>query len=220
MYRRKLLPLVLVYLVLATCGCSSMKESFTARTGIEQLLISSATDKALDKVDFRPIAQAKVFVETKYLDCTDKNYVIVGLHQRLMKQGCTLVDKVEDAQVVVEVASGGVGTDGTEMYVGSPDIPLPPPSPISIPKVPLVRRTRSIGTAKLAVVAYDATTKVAVINAGYSLARTDHRTWSVMGAGGYNSGSVHDELTRSTGDIDSYSQAASALALKPSNSKR
>lgn len=197
-----------------------MKESFTARTGIEQLLISSATDKALEKVDFRPIAQAKVFVETKYLDCTDKNYIIVALHQQLMKQGCTLVDKAEDSQVTVEIASGGVGTDGSETYLGSPDIPLPPPSPISIPKVPIVQRTRSIGTAKLAVVAYDTQTKAAVINSGYTLARADHRTWNVMGAGGYNSGSVHEELARTTGEVESISNVPSALALGSSKTKR
>jgi len=78
-------------------GCTTMKESHTSRTGIEQLLISSATDKALDKIDLRPIAQAKVFVESKYLDCVDKNYVLVALHQRLLQQGCTLVDKAEDS---------------------------------------------------------------------------------------------------------------------------
>ena len=79
-----------------------MKQSDTARTGVEQLLISSATDQALDKVDLARIAEAKVYVETKYLDCVDKNYIIVALHQRLLKHGCTLVDKADDAQVVLE----------------------------------------------------------------------------------------------------------------------
>lgn len=200
-------------------GCSTMKESHTSRTGIEQLLISSATDRALDKIDFNPIARAKVFVETKYLDCVDKNYIIVSLHQRLLNKGCTLVEKAEDAQVVLEIASGGVGTDGNEMFIGSPEIPLPPPSPIAIPKVPIVQRVRSIGTAKLSIVAYDAETKVAVINSGYTLARADHRTWTVLGAGGYNSGSVHDELAKHTGEIDSLSSAA-AIATSKSDSSR
>ena len=136
-------------------GCATMKQSDTARTGIEQLLISSATDQTLDKIDFRTIAEAKVYVETKYLDCVDKNYIIVALHQRLLKAGCTLVDKPEDSQVTLEVASGGVGTDRTDMFVGSPAIPLPPPSPISLPRMPIIERTQAMGTAKLAIVAYD-----------------------------------------------------------------
>ena len=50
---------------------------------------------ALDKIDLRPIAGAKVFVDTQYLDCTDKNYLLVALHQRLLADRCTLVPKVE-----------------------------------------------------------------------------------------------------------------------------
>ena len=64
-------------------GCATMKESDTARTGVEQLLISSSIDRALDKVDFRPITNAKVYVEQKYLDCVDKNYVISSIRHRL-----------------------------------------------------------------------------------------------------------------------------------------
>lgn len=194
-----------------------MKQSHTARTGIEQLLISSATDQALDKFDFRPIAGAKVQLETKYLDCVDKNYVIVSLRKRLMANGCTLVDKAEDAQVVLEVASGGVGTDGTEMFVGTPEIPLPPPSPIAIPKMPIVERNRAIGTAKIALLAYDVATKQPLINTDYALARADHKTWTVMGFGGVASGRVHDELQHHTGDTESVTGFATEVAALPAN---
>ena len=194
-----------VAVALLAGGCSSMKKTHTARTGIEQLLISTATDRALDKIDLRPVSRAKVMVETKYLDCVDKNYIIVALHQRLLGHGCTLVDKAEDAEVILEVASGGVGTDGSDLFVGVPEIPLPPPSPIAIPRMPIVERNRSIGTAKLTVIAYDTKTKLAVINSGYSLARADHRTWNVLGVGGMNSGAIHDELANHTGELDSWS---------------
>lgn len=196
-----LLPLA----ALEMTGCATMKQSDTARTGIEQLLISTAADRALDQVDFRPVAQAKVFVETKYLDCVDKNYIIVGLHQRLLAAGCTLVEKPEEGEVILEVASGSVGTDRTDMFVGTPNVPLPPPSPIMIPKMPLMERTRAMGTAKLTVVAYDAKTKVPVINGGYALARSDHKTWNILGLGGMNSGTVHDDLANKAGDIDTVS---------------
>jgi hypothetical protein len=187
----------------AFTGCATMKESDTARTGIEQLLISTAVDRSLNRVDLRPIAKAKVFLDTQYLDCVDKNYIIVAMHQRLMQNGCTLVGKAEDAQVVVEVASGGVGTDRNELFVGVPSIPLPPPSPISIPKLPVFDRTKAMGTAKLAIVAYDATTKQPVINSGYSIARADHRNTNVLGIGGLQTGSVHRELVAATGEAES-----------------
>jgi len=186
-------------------GCATIKNSDTPRTGIEQLLISSAADKALEKIDFRPIAQAKVHVETKYLDCVDKNYILLALRQRLMRYGCTLVDKPEDAQVVVEVASGGVGTDRTELFVGTAEIPLPPPSPVAIPRLALLERHRAMGTAKLMLLAYDVETKAPVINNGFTMARADHKTWNVLGLGGVNSGSVQEELAVHAGDLDTLS---------------
>jgi hypothetical protein len=181
-------------------GCASTKSSDTARTGIEQLLISSATDQALDKVNFEPIRNAKVFVETKYLDCVDKNYIIVSLHQRLLRNGSTLVDKADDAQVILEVGSGAVGTDRQEFFVGTPQIPLPPPSPISIPRLELFTRTRAMGTAKLTVLAYDAKTRLPVVDSGTTLARADYKQWNVLGASPVVSGRIPAELAAATGE--------------------
>ena len=47
------------------------------RTGVEQLLISSAVDQSLDHIDLSPLREKQVFLETKYLDCVDKNYIIL-----------------------------------------------------------------------------------------------------------------------------------------------
>ncbi|MBI2824510.1 MAG: hypothetical protein HYX69_07485 [Planctomycetia bacterium] len=205
------------YVLAFQCGCMTMKESDTARTGIEQLLISSATDRALDKIDFAPIARAKVYLETKYLDCVDKNYVLVSLHQRLLAHGCALVEKAEEADVVLEVGSGGVGTDRTEWFVGIPEIPLPPPSPIAIPKLAFFSRTRAMGTAKLNVIAYDVKNKQPVINTGYALARSDHKNWNVMGMGGVQTGSVPQELATATGETESLMVRPSAIARRPTS---
>jgi len=175
-------------------GCATQKESHTARTGVEQLLVSSAIDQSLDKVDLSALRRQPVFLETKYLDCVDKNYIIVSLHRRLLQQDAQLVDKPEQADVILEVASGGVGTDGQDMFVGIPEIPLPPPSPISIPRLAFVERKRLNGTAKLLVVAYDAKSKKPILNAGTTLARSDQNNWNVLGAGPVQSGSVSDEI--------------------------
>lgn len=193
---------VVAGLAAGTEGCATIKQSDTSRTGIEQLLISSAADKALDKVDFAPMRGAKVYVEAKYLECVDKNYILVSLRQRLMQEKCQLVEKLEEADVVVEVGSGGVGTDRQEMFIGVPDIPLPPPSPISIPRIPFMTRSKAMGTAKLIVLAYDAKTKASVIDGGNLLARSDYKNWSVLGAGPMVSGSVPEELTQQTGESE------------------
>ncbi|HVX62441.1 MAG TPA: DUF6655 family protein [Pirellulales bacterium] len=199
-------------------GCATMKESDTARTGVEQLLISQATDHALDKVDLRPVAGAKVFVDTQYLDCVDKNYVIVSLHQRLMAIDCRLCDKADDADVVLEIASGAVGTDRHELFVGIPEIPLPPPSPIALPKLAVFNRAKAMGTAKFRVVAFDAKSHRAVINSDVALARSDYRHWSVIGSNSVASGTVPDELKKQTGESES-ALAFSHIARKQSTER-
>jgi hypothetical protein len=182
-------------------GCATIKRSDTARTGLEQLLISSAIDRALGGIDWSPIRGAAVFVETKYLDCVDKNYVIVAVHQRLLANGCTLVEKAEDSAVTIELGSGAVGTDHLESYLGVPEISLPA-SQIALPKLAIFTRDKSNGTAKLAVIAYDTKTRLPVINAGATLARSDHSDWSVLGLGPVVSGSVPTELKAATGESE------------------
>lgn len=203
--------------LVAVClgGCNTIKQSDTSRTGIEQLLISSADDRALDKFDLRPIAGAKVFVDTQYLDCVDKNYILVALHQRLLADQCTLVTKQEESDVVVEICSGGVGTDKNETFFGFPGLALPPPATTVIPRIVLFERDKSMGTAKIALVAYDTKTRVAVINSGYSLARSDHKFWQVLGIGGQQSGSVQRELVAQTNESPSAAQTATMLAQRP-----
>ena len=201
---RQLLVAVAACALATTSGCATTKTSDTSRTGIEQLLISSATDQALDKISFEPIRGAKVFVETKYLDCTDKNYIIVAVHQRLLKQGSTLVDKAEDAQVILEIGSGGVGTDRHEFFVGIPAIPLAPPSPVMIPKTEIFTRAKGMGTAKLVIVAYDAKTRLPVLNSGSALARSDYKQWNVMGSVPAATGRVPSELKAATGESEAF----------------
>lgn len=208
--------LISLGMVVCCLGCASIRHSDTARTGVEQLLISSAVDGALNKVDLRPISGAKVFLDTQYLDSVDKNYILISLHQRLLANQCTLVSKAEESDVVLEVGSGGVGTDGSEFYLGFPGVSLPAPAPVMIPKIALFQRNRSIGTAKLSLVAYDTRSKRPVINNGYALARADHRNWQVLGLGGQQSGSVHRELVAQTGEPNSLIESPKVAAEEKS----
>ena len=192
----------LASLLIACIGCATTKESDTARTGLEQLLISSAVDRSLDKIDITPIRYAKVYIDQSYLDCVDKNYVLISLHQRLMSQGCIIVPKPEEAEVVMEIGSGGVGTDRNETFIGIPEIPLPPPSPIAIPRVAFFTRSKAMGTAKLRVVCYDTQTKIPVVNSGISLARSNHKNVSLIGTGSHISGDVAQEIQVATGESE------------------
>ena len=62
-------------------------------------------------------------------------------------------------------------------FPNSQSTPLPPPSPISIPQVSLLSRTRANGTAKLRIVAFDAKSRMPVIRGDAVLARSDFKSW-------------------------------------------
>ncbi len=115
-----------------------------------------------------------------------------------MANGCSLVAKADDADVTLEISSGAVGTDRNDLFVGINEVPLITTG-VSIPKMTFYDRSRAIGTSKLAILAIDNKTKHAVINTETTLARTDFKSWSVIGAGAIEGGSVEKQIVMETG---------------------
>lgn len=183
--------------MIVSCGCTSARTSNTSRTAKEQLLISNSVDQALDKVDFTPLAGQMVFLDDKYLDCVDKNYVVASIRHRVMNAGATIAGKAEDAEIVLEARAGSVGTDTAETFFGMPEIALPGPVPVSLPEIKLLSRTSQTGTAKIGLVAYDAKLRHKLGEGGMTVARSDDNNWYLLGMGPYQNGSVRAEMSRS-----------------------
>ena len=178
----------------ALTGCSATKGSDTARTGTEMLLISDAVDQSLSKVDFRPLAGSAVFLDDSFADCVDKNYVVSSVRHRIRKSGAVLVGSKDDADVVLELRTGAVGTDRVSTFFGVPEIALPGPMPVSLPEVKLVSKESQFGTAKIGLVAYDARTNQALGDGGISLARANDSNWYVLGMGPWKEGDVKQQI--------------------------
>jgi hypothetical protein len=100
---------------------------------MEQMLVSNAIDSSLDKIDFESLSGAAVLIDEKYLECTDKKYIVGSVRQRAFQAGCRLVDKPDEADVVLELYSGAVGTDRAEGFIGTPSISVPGPLPVQLP---------------------------------------------------------------------------------------
>lgn len=207
------MPIILTAALLA--GCTSTKSSNTARTAVEQLLISTSVDETLDSVDFRPFADTDVFVDDKYMDSVDKSYVVASVRHRLMQQGARLAAKPEDAQVVVELRSGGIGTDTSESYVGLPEVSLP--GMLTLPEVRFITRSSQTGTAKIGLVAYNAKTREILGDGGVSLARSDDNNWYVLGIGPYQNGTLKQEIKKAqpAGTVLSGRPQPTTVAFEP-----
>ena len=92
-------------------GCGTTKWSDSPRTATEQLLISDAIDRAISEIDFSVLADAKVYLDTRFIiTVLDQNYVISTLRQHMLASGCIIQDKPDDATYVVEVRTGSIKT--------------------------------------------------------------------------------------------------------------
>jgi len=175
-------------------GCTTTSSSNTARTGTEQLLISTAIDQALGDVQFDTFSGRAVLFDDKYVDCVDKNYLVASIRHRLMQAGARIVDSGEKADVILEARSGAVGTDSSDSFLGVPEITIP--GMVSIPEVRVLTRNSQLATAKIGLVAYDAKSREVLGDGGVTLARSNDNNWYVLGIGPYRNGAVPEEIQK------------------------
>ena len=104
--------------------------------------------------------------------------------------GVRLVDKREQAQVVLEIRSGGVGIDRYEYLLGIPSIYLSKDvsgtgtqTPLATPELSIVKNTKQKGYASAAFVAYRADTGEFVASSGPFVGRTLRQDWWIFGFG-------------------------------------
>jgi len=191
-----MLSLLAVLLILT--GCATTSTSDTKRTGKEQLLISNAVDQSLDKINFESFQGAKVFLNEKYLESVDSKYIVGSVRHRVLNSNATIVDKPEKADYVLELRSGGVGTDNRDTFVGLPKLQVPGPVPVSIPEIRLWSRTQQTGIAKIGIVAIDTKSNQILGQGGTTLAKSDDTNTYVFGVGPWQSGSIHNEVNFAT----------------------
>jgi hypothetical protein len=185
----------LLALVACLAGCSSNRQSNTARTATEQLLISNAVDQSLNKIDFTPLAGASVFVEEKYIDCIDKGYIVGSVRHKLLQAGAYLSPKAEEADAIMELRSGSVGTDVSSSYLGIPGFTAP--GMIGIPDIKMITHDSQKATAKIGIVVYDAKTHRELGEGGVSMSQADDTNSFYFGLGPWQSGTLQYEIKRS-----------------------
>ena len=180
----------------AAAGCATATTSNTPRTSTEQLLVTNAVDQSLNKIDFRPFQGHAVFLNDKYVDCVDKNYVIASVRHSILQSGARLVDSADQSEITLELRTGAVGTTASDSFVGVPEVVLP--GVVTLPEVRVAERKRQSGTAKIGLIAYNTETGQALGVGGIALAQSDDSNWFIAGAGPFRSGSVKKEITNGT----------------------
>lgn len=211
--------LLVCFVSLTVVGCASSRTSNTARTGTEQILLSNAIDRTLSNVSFDQMSGRKVFIDDKYLDSIDKGYVMGSLRHKTLAAGGSLAKSVDEADLVLEPRSGGVGTDSEDSFIGIPSLSVPG-LPISLPDIKLISRSTQLGTAKIGLVAYDPKTGTSFGLGGQTTAVTKHDDTYVFGMGPFRSGAVRQERESAVGYESPAGTLATLTGQKPSRLAR
>lgn len=194
----RLAPCLGVVALALVVGCGTTRMTDTQRTATEQLLISSAVDRAVSQLDFRCLAGKPVYFDPQYLDNTvDRGYLIASLRQHLLACGCNLQEDRAKAVYVVEARSGAIGTDRHSLLIGVPQMTIPalvPGQPSQIPEIPLAKKTDQNGVAKIAVCAYNRITGQPVFQSGVVQALSKAKDIWFFGAGPFQNGTIRNGM--------------------------
>lgn len=178
-------------------GCGQTRTSDTQRTATEQLLISDAVDRAVSEINFGPLQDQKVFLDTKALEgLVDRGYLESTLKQHMLASGLELQDSREKADFVVEARAGALGTGRQDVLYGIPSMNLPSISGLGVatvvPEIPFAKRTEQQGVAKVAVFAYEKASGKRVWQSGMTRVAANAKHLWVLGAGPYPSGTIYE----------------------------
>jgi hypothetical protein len=151
--------------VTALSACTTIRETDPERTATEELLISTAADRALDQVDVPVKPGTKVFLKLDAMkeynarDLSDLKYAESALRNVLMKRGMILVDAADraaavaaGAELIIEPRTGGMSINAKDWMIGIPSIPIPIPgaATVSTPQLAIFQRDHQHGISKFA----------------------------------------------------------------------
>ena len=95
---------IVLWFSFSLAGCSSRQFTSTPRSAVEQMLLSGAVDRALEKFDLPVLKGRRVRLDFTNLKAYDVEYIKTATRARLAKIGAVLVEADDQAQYVVEVA--------------------------------------------------------------------------------------------------------------------
>ena len=171
----------LIITALLAAGCGQQSQSVPARTAREQLLISTAADRALSRMDYRPLRGKRVFVEPGPLESYEHQYVLSKFKNAVAFYGGLVVQWRAMADVIVELRSGALSMNESSFLFGIPEIPLIIiGSGFVLPEIALFKRVRQTGEAKLEYFAYDAFDSTLIASSGTRLGSSKATSYTIL----------------------------------------
>ena len=179
----------LVLLLGSAAGCvNKQRMTDPTRSVGEQLLFSTAIDRALSELDLEAIGRLKgfkVYLSTVYLQTLDQEYLVGSLRDLLLSSGVLVVDDIAQAEVIVEVRTGANSLDSATVTAGiAEDQALPNPitgAPVALPELAFFKKQNNVSLTKVALVAYHADSREHIFSSGTLLGGAYDRHYQFLG---------------------------------------
>lgn len=213
--RLGLLLFILVVATFANVGCATIRVTDPPRTATEQFLITQAASKAVaqvataalrdrlvyvDTTNFLPQAGEASFIEGRNdLIILDRQFLVGELRAHLLLNGVRLAARKEEAQIVFEVRSQGIGIDRSDYLLGIPPVLVPAAgvgasdsdsATIVTPEIAFLKNIRQRGFASVAYVAFWRDSGEVVASSGPFVGQTYRVDWWYFGIGPKTTGDV------------------------------
>jgi hypothetical protein len=195
---RPLAALGAALLLLAACT-STIRVTDPPRTATEQFLLSHAAMEAVAQLAVEPLRGRRVFLDSEYFAASEAAFVLGELRAKLLMEGVQLTRARDEAQIILEVRSGGVGIDRSDFLLGLPSMLISAGDadgdtgarvPIVTPELAIMKNINQIGVASVAFVAYWADTGEVVATSGPHIGRALREDWWFAGFGPRTVGTV------------------------------
>jgi Family of unknown function (DUF6655) len=160
--------IILTLAALAGGGCASYKLTNPPRSATEQLLLSTAADRALASADLKMFAKQKVFLDPTYFDSYDSKYALGEIRDALSRAGALLEPDAKDADIIMEARAGALSTDNSDTLIGIPKtgLPIPLTGVLPIPELAFYESDKQFAYAKIALLAYANQSRAHIFSSG------------------------------------------------------
>lgn len=173
--------LLAAFAVLFLAACTTERVSAPQRTATEQLLISTAADRAAHNLGLKLPTDRKFFVDATNFEGTDGKYAISAIKDELLRRGVKIVADRNDADGIVEIRSGALSIDQSTAIVGVPqfEIPIPAAGNFTFPEIALFKKEEKQGVAKFAAFGYSTRTGELIATADPDYGFSTNTQWVV-----------------------------------------
>lgn len=164
-------------------GCAQSTVTNPARSATEQLLLSTAADRAIQKISFHEFTGKRVYCDTSYFESYDSRYVLGAVRDALSRAGALLESEAGKSEITVELRSGAFSIDGSDSLLGIPKsgIPVPLAGAVDIPELALYKASRQNSVAKFAILAYASETHTNIYSSGPRIGEAYNHYYKILG---------------------------------------